>query len=144
MHKMAEEAEALAAATGMTPEEAGQMLADTVANDPEAAAELEGEVQAEAAGELAAAEAAALEEEDQLGAMAANATANLGVEVTPAQMEEALAEVQAYAEAQGVDPIDLIAAAAEEMQAAAGADPEADAMAEQILATAAEQGLSPE
>lgn len=77
--------------------------------------------------------------------MAANATANLGVEVTPAQMEEALAEVQAYAESQGLDPIDLIAAAAEEMQAAAGgADPEADAVAEQILATAAEQGLSPE
>ena len=144
MRKMAEEAEALAEATGMSPEEAGEMLATTVAEDPEAAAELEGEVQAEAASELAAAETAALEEEDQLSAMAANATANLGVEVTPEQMEGALAEVQAYAEANGVDPIDLIAAAAEEMQAAAGADPEADAMAEQILATAAEQGISPE
>lgn len=79
MRKMAEEAEALAEATGATPEEAGEMLATAVANDPEAAAELEGEVQAEAAGELAAAETAALEEEDQLSAMAANATANLGV-----------------------------------------------------------------
>lgn len=59
-------------------------------------------------------------------------------------MEEALAQVQAYADANGVDPIDLIAAAAEELQASAGADPEADAMAEQILATAAEQGISPE
>lgn len=79
MRKMAEEAKALAEATGVTPEEAGEMLATTVANDPEAAAELEGEVQAEAAGELAAAEAAALQEEDQLNTMAANATANLGV-----------------------------------------------------------------
>lgn len=144
MRKMAEEAEALAEATGVSPEEAGEMLATAVANDPEAAAELEGEVQAEAAGELAAAEDAALAEEAQLSEMAANATANLGVEVTPAQMEEALAEVQAYAEANGVDPIDLIAAAAEEMQAAGGADPEADALAEEILAEAANQGISPE
>lgn len=144
MRKLAEEAEALAEATGATPEEASQMLGEAIASDPEAASELQGEIEAEAAGELADAEAAALQEEDDLANMAANATANLGVEVTPEQMEEAIAEVEAYAEANGVDPIDLIAAAAEEMQGAEAEDPEADAMAEEILAAAAEQGLSPE
>lgn len=58
-------------------------------------------------------------------------------------MEEALAEVEAYAAANGIDPVDLIAAAAEEMQAANGAAP-SDEEVDAVMQAAAEQGISPE
>lgn len=44
----------------------------------------------------------------------------------------------------GVSPEDLILAAAEEMNEGDSDDPEADAAAEELLAAAAEEGISPE
>lgn len=49
LRKLAAEAEALAEATGTTPEEAAQMIGDSIESDPEAAAELAGEIEAEGA-----------------------------------------------------------------------------------------------
>ena len=146
MRKMAEDIDALAEAEGISPEEAAAELQAASDADPAMAAELEDEATGEAVADLAGAEAATGDLMAGIDEMAANASANLGVEVTPDDILAAADEVVAQAEAQGVEPEAILQAAIEEMQAGGGDDVSSEDMAaaEEILSQAAEQGISPE
>lgn len=145
MRKMAEDIDALAEAEGISPEEAAAELQAASDADPAMGAELEDEATGEAVADLAGAEAATGDLMAGIDEMAANASANLGVEVTPDDILAAADEVVAQAEAQGVEPEAILQAAIEEMQAGGGDVSDEDmAAAEQILSEAAAQGISPE
>ena len=145
MRKMAEDIDALAEAEGISPEEAAAELQAASDADPAMGAELEDEATGEAVADLAGAEAATGDLMAGIDEMAANASANLGVEVTPDDILAAADEVVAQAEAQGVEPEAILQAAIEEMQAGGDDVSEEDmAAAEQILSEAAAQGISPE
>ena len=147
MRKMAEEIDELAAAQGISPDEAAAALDEAAAANPEMGAELEDEANGEAVAELADAEAGAADLMDGAQQLADNASAVLGEEVTAEDMLDAIDQVEAAAEEMGVPPEALIQAAMEQMQGGGeGEDvsPEEEAEAQQILDAAAEQGVSPE
>ena len=146
MRKMAEDIDALAEAEGISPEQAAEELQAAADANPEMGEELEDEATGEAVADLADAEAATGDLMAGIDEMAANASANLGVEVTPDDIMAAADEVVAMAEEQGVEPEAILQAAVEQMQAG-GEDDVSDedmAAAEEILSQAAEQGISPE
>ena len=145
MRKMAEDIDALAEAEGISPEEAAAELQAASEADPSMGEELEDEATGEAVADLAGAEEATGDLLAGVDEMAANASANLGMEVTADDIMEAADEVVAMAEEQGVEPEAILQAAMEEMQG--GEDDVSDedmAAAEEILSQAAEQGISPE
>ena len=147
MRKMAEDIDALAEAEGISPEEAAAELQAAADANPEMGQELEDEATGEAVKDLADAEAATGDLMSGIDEMAANASANLGVDVTPEDIMQAADEVVAMAEEQGVEPEAILQAAIEQMQAAGGEEDVSEedmAAAEEILAQAAEQGISPE
>lgn len=147
MRKMAEDIDALAEAEGISPEEAAAELQAAADANPEMGQELEDEATGEAVADLADAEAATGDLMSGIDEMAANASANLGVDVTPEDIMQAADEVVAMAEEQGVEPEAILQAAIEQMQAAGGEEDVSEedmAAAEEILAQAAEQGISPE
>ena len=147
MRKMAEDIDALAEAEGISPDEAAAELQAAAEANPEMGQELEDEATGEAVGELADAEAATGDLMAGIDEMAANASANLGVDVTPEDIMQAADEVVAMAEEQGVEPEAILQAAIEQMQTAGGEEDVSEedmAAAEEILAQAAEQGISPE
>ena len=145
MTKLAEDIEALAEAEGISPEQAAEELQAASDANPEMMQEAEDEATGEAVADLAQAEDDTTALMEGVDAMAANASQNLGVEVTPDDILNAVDEVVAQAEQMGVEPEDLIAAAVEQMQAGDDTPNEEDmAMAEQILSEAADAGISPE
>ena len=145
MTKLAEDIEALAEAEGISPEQAAEELQAAADANPEMMQEAEDEATGEAVADLAQAEDDTAALMEGVDAMAANASQNLGVEVTPDDILNAVDEVVAQAEQMGVEPEDLIAAAVEQMQAGDDTPNEEDmAMAEQILSEAADAGISPE
>lgn len=146
MRKMAEEIDALAAAEGIPEEEAAAALDASMAEDPEAQAEFNDEVQGEALSELADLEGAQAEMAAGLESAAAEASAALGQEVTPDDIVTAVEDVVAQAEQMGVEPEVLIQAAAEEMMQGAGDEVTGEDMAaaEGLLEEAAANGVSPE
>jgi hypothetical protein len=145
MRKMAEDIDALAEAEGISPEQAAEELQAAADSNPEMGEELEDEATGEAVADLADAEAATGDLMAGIDEMAANASANLGVEVTPDDIMQAADEVVAMAEEQGVEPEAILQAAIEQMQGGEEDVSEEDmAAAEEILSQAAEQGISPE
>lgn len=144
MEKMAADISELAAAEGISPEEAAAELDAAQEANPEMAAELEGEAEDEAVGELADIEGAAEELGPMVDQMAANASEALGTEVSPDDILAAADEVTQQAEAMGVEPEALIQAALEQMQGEAEVDEEDLANAEEIMQAGSELGLSPE
>lgn len=147
LRKMAEDIDALAEAEGISPDEAAAELQAAAEANPEMGQELEDEATGEAVGELADAEAATGDLMAGIDEMAANASANLGVDVTPEDIMQAADEVVAMAEEQGVEPEAILQAAIEQMQTAGGEEDVSEedmAAAEEILSQAAEQGISPE
>lgn len=145
MTKLAEDIQALAEAEGIPPEQAAEELQAAADANPEMMQEAESEATGEAVADLAEAEDDTAALMDGVNAMAENASANLGVEVTPDDILNAVDEVVAQAEQMGVEPEDLISAAVEQMQAGDDTPNEEDmAMAEQILSEAADAGISPE
>lgn len=145
MRKMAEDIDALAEAEGISPEQAAEELQAAADANPEMGEELEDEATGEAVADLADAEAATGDLMAGIDEMAANASANLGVEVTPDDIMQAADEVVAMAEEQGVEPEAILQAAIEQMQGGEEDISEEDmAAAEEILSQAAEQGISPE
>ena len=148
MQKLAEDAEALAEAEGITPEEAADNLDAAAEADPSIMEEAEDEANGEALAELAGAEK---DTEDMMAGaeqMAQNASEQFGVDVSADDILNAIDEVEAEAERQGVPPEALIQAAMEEMQGAEVGEeevsPEEEAEAQQVLDQAAELGVSPE
>lgn len=146
MRKMAEEIAALAEAEGIPEEEAAAALDASMAEDPEAQAEFNDEVQGEALSELADAEGAQADMMAGLESAAAEASQALGQDITPDDIVSAVEDVVAQAEEMGVEPEVLIQAAAEEMMQGAGSDVTGEDMAaaEGLLEEAAAQGISPE
>ena len=144
MRKKAEEVEALAEEAGISPEDAAAAMDAAVAANPAMEEELMDEATGEAINDLAGAEQEVGELADGAAMLAAGASDVLGEEVTPDQIADALSDVTAMAEEMGVDPMDLIVAAAQEIQQ--GDEPNDDDMAnaQQIIEMAAEQGISPD
>lgn len=147
MEKIAQDITDLAEAEGISEEEAAGLLDEAAEANPEMEQELEDEATGEALAELAGAEEEAAILDEGVGQMALNASEALGMEVTPDDILNAADEVVAQAEELGVDPLELIAAAAEDMEGGADGDApseEAMAEAEAILEAAAAEGISPD
>ena len=146
MRKIAEEIDALAAAQGISPEEAAGALDEAMAADPGAEEEFNNEVQGDALSELAGAEGETADLMAGLEDAAAQASELTGTEITPDDLIQAAADVVDQADAMGVEPEALIQAAAEQM-AQSGDAPVTEedlAQAEQLMQEAADQGISPE
>ena len=146
MRKIAEEIDALAAAQGISPEEAASALDEAMAADPGAEEEFNNEVEGDALSELAGAEGETADLMAGLEDAAAQASEMTGTEITPDDLIQAASDVVDQAEAMGVEPQVLIQAAAEEL-AQGGDAPVSDqdyAQAEQLMQEAADQGISPE
>lgn len=141
MLKKAADAEELAQATGMSPEEAAAALDEAAAADPSIAMDAEDEANGEALEAVAGAEADAAAMMEGAQALADNASAALGQEVTADDIVAACAEVEQLAAEAGVDPMDLIQAAAAQQEPVSE---EELAQADAILQRGAEAGLTPE
>lgn len=147
MEKFASDIAELAAAEGISEDEAAAVLDEAAAANPEMIQEVEDEATGEALSDLAIAEEEAAMMEDGLGQLAMNASAATGMDVTPEDIDAALDDVVMQAEELGVDPLELIAVAAEELEGGVdGEAPSEEAMAEAeaILEAAAEEGISPD
>lgn len=146
IQKMAAEIDALASAEGISPEEAAQALEASTEGDPQAQAELDNEVQGEALSALADEEQAQAATMGMLDDAAGILSQELGVDVSPEDVEGALQEVIQQADEMGVAPEELIMAAAEEMMGAQGEDVSEEDMAdaEALIEEAAANGVSPE
>ena len=147
MNKLAADADALAEAEGMSPEDAAAQLDAAAEADPSIMASAEDEANGEALAELANAEAGADELMGGVEELAANASNALGQEVTSDDILNAIDEVQAQAEQLGVPPEALIQAAAEQMAGGTGGaevTPDDEANAQAIMEEAAAQGVSPD
>ena len=147
MNKLAADADALAEAEGMSPEDAAAQLDAAAAADPSIMASAEDEANGEALAELANAEAGADELMGGVEELAANASNALGQEVTSDDILNAIDEVQAQAEQLGVPPEALIQAAAEQMAGGMGGaevTPDDEANAQAIMEEAAARGVSPD
>lgn len=146
MRKIAEEIDALAAAQGISPEEAAGALDEAMAADPGAEEEFNNEVEGDALSELAGAEGETADLMAGLEDAAAQASELTGTQITPDDLIQAAADVVDQADAMGVEPEALIQAAAEQM-AQSGDAPVTEedlAQAEQLMQEAADQGISPE
>ena len=146
MRKIAEEIDALAAAQGITPEEAAGALDEAMAADPGAEEEFNNEVEGDALSELAGAQGETADLMAGLEDAAAQASELTGTQITPDDLIQAAADVVDQADAMGVEPEALIQAAAEQM-AQSGDAPVTEedlAQAEQLMQEAADQGISPE
>lgn len=146
MRKIAEEIDALAAAQGISPEEAAGALDEAMAADSGAEEEFNNEVQGDALSELAGAEGETADLMAGLEDAAAQASELTGTEITPDDLIQAAADVVDQADAMGVEPEALIQAAAEQM-AQSGDAPVTEedlVQAEQLMQEAADQGISPE
>ena len=144
MQKKAEEVDALAAEAGISPDDAAAAMDAAVAANPEMEEELVSEANGEAIADLANAEQEVGELTDGAQVLADGASQVLGEEVSPDDIADALGDVEAMADEMGVDPMDLIVAAAQEIQQGEDPSDEDMANAQEIVAMAAEQGMSPE
>lgn len=147
LEKCASDIAELAEAEGISEDDAAMLLDEAAAANPEMEQEIEDEATGEALTDLAIAEEEAAMMNDGLNQMALNASQALGQEVLPEDIDAALDEVVMQAEELGVDPLELIAVAAEEMEGGMdGEAPSEEAMAEAdaILEAAAEEGISPD
>ena len=144
LEKKAEEVEALAAEAGISPEDAAAAMDAAVAANPAMEEELVDEANGEAIADLANAEQETGELIDGAQMLADGASQVLGEEVSADQIADALGDVDEMAEEMGVDPMDLIMAAAQEIQQGDEPSDEDMANAQEIVAMAAEQGMSPE
>lgn len=144
MQKKAEEVDALAAEAGISPDDAAAAMDAAVAANPDMEEELISEANGEAIADLANAEQEVGELTDGAQMLADGASQVLGEEVSADDIADALGDVEAMADEMGVDPMDLIVAAAQEI--GQGEDPSDEDMAnaQEIVAMAAEQGMSPE
>jgi hypothetical protein len=142
--KLVKEAEELAEAAGISPEDAAAAMDAAVAANPEMADELEEEATGEALADLAGAEQETGELLEGAQELADGASQVLGTEVTADDIASALEEVTAMADEMGVEPEVLIQAAAEEI--AQGDEPSDEDMAnaQELVAMAAEEGISPD
>lgn len=144
MQKKAEEVEALAAEAGISPDDAAAAMDAAVAANPAMEEELIDEANGEAIADLANAEQEVGELTEGAQMLADGASQVLGEEVTPDMLADALGDVTDMAEEMGVDPMDLIVAAAQEIQQGEDPSDEDMANAQQIIEMAAEQGISPD
>lgn len=148
MQKMAEDIDALAAAEGISPDQAAADLQAAAEANPEMMQDLEDEAAGEAVADLATAEEATGDLLDGVQSLADNASANLQTEVSPDDILDAIDQVTAQAEELGVPPEALIQAAAEEMFGGEGGEDgpteEDKANADLIMQEAAKVGISPE
>jgi hypothetical protein len=144
MNKKAEEVEALAAEAGISPEDAAAAMDAAVAANPAMEEELLDEANGEAIADLAGAEQEVGELTEGAQMLADGASQVLGEEVTADQLAEALGDVTEMADEMGVDPMDLIVAAAQEIQQGDEPNDEDMANAQEIIQMAAEQGISPD
>lgn len=144
MQKKAEEVDALAAEAGISPDDAAAAMDAAVDANPDMEEELISEANGEAIADLAGAEQEVGELTDGAQMLADGASQVLGEEVSADDIADALGDVEAMADEMGVDPMDLIVAAAQEI--GQGEDPSDEDMAnaQEIVAMAAEQGMSPE
>lgn len=113
IRKLAAEVEALADAEGIPPEQAADALDASIANDPEAQAELADEIDGEALIDLAGAEGEADDLMAGLDEAAAQASEMTGEDVTPEDIVSAVSDVVDQAEQLGVSPEELLSVAAE-------------------------------
>lgn len=148
MRKLAADAEELAAAEGVSPEEAAEALDAVAAEDPAIMADAEDEATGEAVAGLADAEGEADALMQGVQQLADGASAFTGEEVTADDILDAIDQVEAQAEEMGVPPEALIQAAMDELQGADGGDaeitPEDEANAQAIMEEAAANGISPD
>jgi len=144
MKKQAEEVEALAEEAGISPEDAAAAMDAAVAANPEMGEELMDEANGEAIADLAGAEQEVGELTEGAQMLADGASQVLGEEVTADDIANALEDVTQMADEMGVDPEELIMAAAQEIEQ--GDEPSEEDMenAKQIVEMAAEQGMSPD
>lgn len=144
MQKKAEEVEALAEEAGISPDDAAAAMDAAVEANPEMEEELVSEANGEAIADLAGAEQEVGELTDGAQMLADGAAQVLQEDVSADDIADALSDVDQMAEEMGVDPMDLIVAAAQEIQQ--GEDPNDDdiANAQEIVAMAAEQGITPD
>ena len=144
MQKKAEEVDALAAEAGISPDDAAAAMDAAVAANPDMEEELVSEANGEAIADLANAEQEVGELTGGAQMLADGASQVLGEEVSADDIADALGDVEAMADEMGVDPMDLIVAAAQEI--GQGEDPSDEDMAnaQEIVTMAAEQGMSPE
>lgn len=146
MRKLAEDAQALAEAEGISPEEAASALDAAAEGDPSIIESAADEANGEALASVADAEQGAAELDEGIQNLADNASAALGADVTPDDIVNACADVEAQAEQLGVPPEALIQAAMEDLQGNGEDDvsPEDLENAQAILDEAAANGVSPE
>ena len=144
LDKKAEEAEELAAAEEISPEDAAAAMDAAVAANPDMEAELLDEANGEAIADLAGAEQEVGELADGAQMLADGASQVLNEEVTPDMIADALGDVEQMADEMGVDPMDLIVAAAQEIQQGEDPNDEDMANAKEMVDMAAEQGITPE
>ena len=144
MRKKAEEVEALAAESEISPEDAAAAMDAAVAANPDMEEELVSEANGEAIADLANAEQEVGELTEGAQMLADGASQVLNEEISPDQMVDALGDVAALAEEMNVDPMDLIVAAAQEMQQGDNPSDEDMANAQEIVQMAAEQGVTPD
>lgn len=138
------EAEELAEAAGIAPEDAAAALDAAVEANPEMDAEILDEANGEAVADLADAEQEVGELTDGAQMLADGASQILEADVTPDDIADALDTVTEMADEMGVDPIELIQAAAEEIQQGDEPTEEDMANAEELVAFAEEQGMTPD
>lgn len=144
MRKKAEEVEALAAESDISPEDAAAAMDAAVAANPDMEEELVSEANGEAIADLANAEQEVGELTEGTQMLADGASQVLGEDISPDQMADALSDVDALAEEMNVDPMELIVAAAQEMQQGDNPSDEDMANAQEIVQMAAEQGVTPD
>lgn len=144
MRKKAEEVEALAAESDISPEDAAAAMDAAVAANPDMEEELVSEANGEAIADLANAEQEVGELTEGAQMLADGASQVLGEDISPDQMADALGDVAALAEEMNVDPMELIVAAAQEMQQGDNPSDEDMANAQEIVQMAAEQGVTPD
>ena len=144
MHKLAEDVKALAEAEGIPEDQAAEVMDQAAEQHPEIEQNAKDEAAAEALQDVADAEQEADAVNGELQALADNASANLGTEVSADDIADALQTVQEQADQLGVSPEELISTAVDELQAGEDTDPEAEAEAQAILDEAAANGVSPE
>jgi len=138
------EAEELAEAADIAPEDAAAALDAAVEANPEMDAEILDEANGEAVADLADAEQEVGELTDGAQMLADGASQILDADVTPDDIADALDTVTEMADEMGVDPIELIQAAAEEIQQGEEPTEEDMANAEELVAFAEEQGMTPD
>lgn len=140
MDKMAADISEAVEATGESPEAVAAVLDAAAAENPEMMQDLENEATAEAIADTADIEASTATIADAAAQLAANASTSTGQEISPEEMIDAAMQVVDQAEADGVEPEDIVQAAAQTMM---GSGDEEELMGA-IQDAAAEAGISPD